>query len=54
MSPRPAYHKLHWIHAPEYLFGMQISDAGQFFYESMNPAFERLLGISIEGRKSNS
>jgi two-component system NarL family sensor kinase len=49
MSPRPAYHELHWIHAPEYLFGMQISDAGQFFYESMNPAFERSLGISIEG-----
>ena len=47
MSPRPAYHKLHWMHAPEYLFGMQISDAGQFFYESMNPAFERSLGISI-------
>jgi two-component system NarL family sensor kinase len=51
MSPRPAYHKLHWIHAPEYLFGMQISDAGQFLYESMNPAFERSLGISIEGRE---
>jgi two-component system, NarL family, sensor kinase len=51
MSTRPAYHKLHWIHAPEYLFGMQISDAGQFFYESMNPAFERSLGISIEGRE---
>jgi two-component system, NarL family, sensor kinase len=49
MSTRPAYHKLHWIYAPEYLFGMQISDAGQFFYESMNPAFERSLGISIEG-----
>ena len=49
MSPRPAYHKLHWIHAPEYLFGMRISDDGQFFYESMNPAFERSLGISIEG-----
>ena len=49
MSTRPAYHKLHWINAPEYLFGMQISDAGQFFYESMNPAFERSLGISIEG-----
>jgi two-component system NarL family sensor kinase len=49
MSPRPAYHELHWIHSPEYLFGMQISDAGQFFYESMNPAFERSLGISIDG-----
>ena len=52
MSPRVAYHEFHWIHAPEYLFGMQISDEGQFFYESMNPAFERSLGISIEGKKS--
>ena len=52
MSPRVAYHKLHWICAPEYLFGMRISDAGQFFYESMNPAFERLLGISIEREKA--
>jgi len=49
MSTRSAYHKLHSTHSPEYLFGMQISDAGQFFYESMNPAFERLLGISIQG-----
>ncbi len=48
MSPRPAYHELHWMHAPEYLFGLQISDSGQFFYESMNPAFQRSLGISIE------
>jgi hypothetical protein len=31
---------------------MQISDDGQFFYESMNPAFERSLGISIEGEKA--
>ena len=51
MSPRPAYHKLHWIYAPEYLFGMQISDDGQFFYESMNPAFERSLGISIDRKR---
>lgn len=51
MSPRPAYHKLHWIHAPEYLFGMQISNDGRFFYESMNPAFERLLGISIDSER---
>ena len=51
MSPRPAYHKLHWIHAPEYLFGMQISNDGRFFYESMNPAFERLLGLSIDGER---
>ena len=52
MSPRSAYHKLHWIHAPEYLFGMQISDAGQFVYESMNPAFERSLGISIDSERA--
>ena len=56
MSPRPAYHEFHWIHAPEYLFGISISDTGQFFYENMNPAFERSLGISIEGnqKKANS
>ena len=51
MSTRPAYHKLHWIHAPEYLFGMQISNDGLFFYESMNPAFERLLGISFDSER---
>jgi two-component system NarL family sensor kinase len=48
MSTRSAHHKLHSTHAPEYLFGMRISNAGQFFYESMNPAFERLLEISIK------
>ena len=31
---------------------MQISDAGQFFYESMNPAFERSLGISISRERA--
>jgi two-component system sensor histidine kinase UhpB len=31
---------------------MQISDAGQFFYESMNPAFERSLGISIGSERA--
>lgn len=51
MSARPAYHELHWIHASEYLFGIHVSDAGQFFYENMNPAFERSLGISIEGNQ---
>jgi two-component system, NarL family, sensor kinase len=51
MSTRSAYHKLHWIHAPEYLFGMQISNDGLFFYESMNPAFERVLGISINSAR---
>ena len=49
MSTRSAHHKLHPVNAPEYHFGLQISDAGQFFYESMNPAFERVLGISIRG-----
>jgi two-component system sensor histidine kinase UhpB len=49
MSTRSAYHKLHRTYAPEYLFEVQISDAGQYLYESMNPAFERLLGISIQG-----
>ncbi|WP_057859142.1 PAS domain-containing sensor histidine kinase [Bradyrhizobium lablabi] len=31
---------------------MQISDVGQFFYESMNPAFERSLGISIASERA--
>lgn len=54
MSPRPAYHELHWMHAPEYLFGLQISGAGQFFYESMNPAFERSLGVSVVGNQKRA
>ncbi len=54
MSPRPAYHELHWIHALEYLFGICISDTGQFFYANMNPAFERSLGISIEGNQKKA
>jgi two-component system, NarL family, sensor kinase len=40
--------KLHWIHAPEFLFGIQVPHTGQFIYESINPAFEALLGISSE------
>ena len=32
----------------------RISDTGQFFYESMNPAFERSLGISIEGNQKKA
>ena len=51
MNPRLACHVLHWIHASEFLFGMRIADAGQLFYESINPAFERSLGISIVGSK---
>jgi two-component system NarL family sensor kinase len=54
MSPRPAYHELHWIHSLEHLFGIYVSDTGQFFYESMNPAFERSLGISIEGNQKKA
>jgi two-component system NarL family sensor kinase len=54
MSPRPAYQELHWIHSLEYLFGICISDTGQFFYERMNPAFERSLGISIEGNQKKA
>ncbi len=54
MSSRPAYHEFHWIHALEYLFGISISDTGQFFYENMNPAFERSLGISIEGNQKKA
>jgi len=42
------YHKLYWIHAPEFLFGVRASPQGQFVYESINPAFESLLGISSE------
>jgi two-component system NarL family sensor kinase len=34
------------MHAPELLFGIRASHAGQFVYESINPAFEDLLGIS--------
>src|SRR5687768_7094595 len=53
MSPRQAYHELHWIHAPEFLFGIRIANAGQFLYESINPAFGRSLGISIaDGEKA--
>src|SRR5258708_12453992 len=41
-------HKFYWIHAPEFLFGVRASPQGQFVYESINPAFESLLGISSE------
>jgi two-component system NarL family sensor kinase len=40
--------KLYWTHAPEFLFGIRASHTGQFVYESINPAFEALLGISSE------
>jgi two-component system NarL family sensor kinase len=40
--------KLYWTHAPEFLFGIRASHPGRFVYESINPAFEALLGISSE------
>jgi two-component system sensor histidine kinase UhpB len=43
-----ACYKLYWIHVPELLFGVRAAHIGQFVYESINPAFERLLGISSE------
>jgi two-component system sensor histidine kinase UhpB len=49
MGARETYDGLHWIHAPDFLFGVRVSDAGRFVYESINPAFERLLGISSDG-----
>jgi two-component system sensor histidine kinase UhpB len=48
MGPEKACDKLYWIHAPEFLFAVRASHKGQFVYESINPAFERLLGISSE------
>jgi two-component system sensor histidine kinase UhpB len=48
MGPEEAYDKLYWIYAPELLFGVRASHLGQFVYESINPAFECLLGISSE------
>jgi two-component system, NarL family, sensor kinase len=43
-----ACYKLYWIHVSEFLFGVRASHIGRFVYESINPAFERLLGISSE------
>ena len=40
--------KLYWTNAPEFLFAIRASHTGQFVYESINPAFETLLGISSE------
>jgi len=48
MGPEEACDKLYWIHAPELLFGVRTSHLGQFVYESINPAFEDLLGILSE------
>jgi two-component system sensor histidine kinase UhpB len=48
MGPEEACYKLYWTYAPELLFGVRASNLGQFVYESINPAFECLLGISSE------
>jgi two-component system NarL family sensor kinase len=48
MGPEEACYKLYWMHAAEFLFGVRASHKGQFVYESINPAFECLLGISSE------
>jgi two-component system, NarL family, sensor kinase len=48
MGPEEACYKLYWTYAPELLFGVRASHLGQFVYESINPAFECLLGISSE------
>ncbi len=50
MSTRSAYHKLHWTYAPEYLFGVQISDAGQYFLREHELGLSNAsLEISIQG-----
>jgi two-component system sensor histidine kinase UhpB len=48
IGPQEACSELYWTHAPEFLFGIKASHQGQFVYESINPAFEALLGISTE------
>jgi two-component system, NarL family, sensor kinase len=40
--------RLYWVHAPEFLFEVRASHKGRFVYESINPAFESLIGISSE------
>ena len=46
--PEETCGELYWIHAPELLFGIRASHTGRFVYESINPAFEDLLGMSSE------
>jgi two-component system, NarL family, sensor kinase len=48
VAPEQTCRELYWLHAPELLFGVRASHTGQFVYESINPAFECLLGISSE------
>jgi two-component system, NarL family, sensor kinase len=42
------------MHAPDLLFGVRASLRGQYVYESINPAFEVLLGISSENIREKS
>ena len=46
VAPEETCGELYWLHAPELLFRVRASHTGQFVYESINPAFEGLLGIS--------
>jgi two-component system, NarL family, sensor kinase len=48
IGPDDACCKSYWMHAPEFLFSFRASHPGQFIYESINPAFECLLGIASE------
>lgn len=48
MGSEVACDRLYWVHAPEFLFEVRVSHTGRFVYESINPAFECLLGISSD------
>lgn len=54
MGPEEACNRLYWIHVPELLFGIRASHTKRFVYESINPAFECLLGISSEDIRGKS
>jgi two-component system sensor histidine kinase UhpB len=46
--------KLYWTNAAELLFGIRASRTGRFLYESINPAFEGVLGISSEDSREKA
>jgi two-component system NarL family sensor kinase len=54
VAPDETCRELYWIHAPELLFGVRPLRAGQFIYESINPAFQRLLGTSSENIRNKN
>jgi two-component system, NarL family, sensor kinase len=54
VAPDETCRELYWMHAPELLFGVRPLRAGQFIYGSINPAFERLLGISSENIRNKN